>query len=273
MKVGPILCVMLCVAVQSFAGSDRVFAPGPVNLPASRYSWYCQNTAEDWNAFNASSSFFSEEADDIPAEFNGTTLTEVTFYVAEWGAGWVNPTSITVNFYNAACPPGQTADISIEVPYYMCTASEVYAGSWYVYSVIIPLDRVVTIGPTTSIGGVVNQDWGLNAPYCGLVFSDPVQGCEGYWAGDYWGYPRWSPFSSYLGMERDLAYCLGGGGIGHDVPGACCFADGHCESVYSSQCYDDGGEYQGDGVPCNPNPCEPSPAKNTTWGKIKSDYR
>lgn len=273
MKVGSLTCVMLCVAVQALAESGWVSAPGPVNLPATREAWYCQTTAAGWDAFNASSGFSSECADDIPTQYSGTTVTEVTFYVAEWGGSWADPTSITVNFYNTVCPPGQVSDISIVVPYSCCTATLIYNGSWYVYSVLIPLGQVVTLGSTTSIGGVVNQDWGQGAPYCGLVLCDAVQGCEGFWAGDYWGYPRWSPLSDYWGYGLDLAYCLGGGGIGHDIPGACCFADGHCESLYGYQCYDQGGEYQGDGSGCNPNPCEPSPAKITTWGHIRGDYR
>jgi len=32
-----------------------------------------------------------------------------------------------------------------------------------------------------------------------------------YWSGDYWGFPRWSPFSAYFGYQGDMAYCLGAG--------------------------------------------------------------
>jgi len=273
MKFGAITLVLLLTAVRAFAGSDRVSAPGPVDLPGSRDAFYCQTTSESWNAFNASSGFQSEEADDIPASYVGYTVGEVTIYVAEWAAGWQDPTSITVNFYNAACPPNMTADYSMVVPYQSCTASLVYSGSWYVYSVLVPLPEWVTIGTSTSVGAVVNQDWGQNPPYCGLVLCDTVAGCGGYWAGDFWGYPRWTPFSDYFGYSLDLAYCIGFSGIGHDEHCACCFADGHCEMRYQGDCEQDGGQYQGDLVYCDPNPCIPTAAKSTTWGKIRSDYR
>ncbi len=42
--------------------------------------------------------------------------------------------------------------------------------------------------------------------------------------------------------------------------GACCFANGLCEQLRSDQCFAAGGDFQGDGVPCDPNPCsEPAP--------------
>jgi hypothetical protein len=273
MKGCAITIVMLLVAIPVLAGDGWVSAPGPASLPSSRYDWYCQTTTSSWNAFNASSAFGSEMADDVPVQYAGYAVTEVTFYVAQWGYEWSNPTSITVNFYNTACPPGATADVSFEVPWSSCTVSVVYSGDWEVRSVFIPLPGQVEIGQATSIGGVVNQNWGQVAPYCGLVLCDTVTGCEGYWAGDYWGYPRWTPYSYYFGYGMDLAYCLGGGGIGHDEIGACCFADGHCETTYESTCDYESGEYQGNGTHCDPNPCEPSPAKTTTWGQIKGDYR
>ncbi len=78
---------------------------------------------------------------------------------------------------------------------------------------LIPLGGVYTLGSTSSVGGVVDQNWGQNPPYCGLVFCDAIAGCEGYWAGDYWGFPRWSPFSAYFGYGLDLGYCLGSGPV------------------------------------------------------------
>ena len=273
MKIGAIALLLLSIASGAFAGSDWISAPGPVDLPEARDSFYCQTTSTDWNAFNASSGFSSEMADDIPATYAGQSVSEVTFYVAQWYGGWTPFTSITVNFYDASCPPNQTADYSFEVPYGECTVEQVYAGSWYVYSVFIYLPSVITIGTTTSIGGVVNQDWGQNPPYCGLVTCDQVAGCGGYWAAEYWGYPRWSPFSDYLGYDMDVAYCLGYSGIPDDEYGACCFADGHCEVLNPSGCDYYGGQYQGNYTPCDPNPCVPSQTKSTTWGQIRGAYR
>jgi hypothetical protein len=273
MKIGALALLFLSIAVSAFAGADRVQAPGPVDLPGSRDAIYCQTTSTDWNALNASSGFNSELVDDIPDAYAGFPVSDVTFYVAEWSGGWTPFTSMTVNFYDASCPPNQTADFSFEVPYWMCTVEQVYAGDWFVYSVLVPLPTAITIETMTSIGGVVNQDWGQSQPFCGLVICDAVADCGGYWAGDFWGYPRWSPVSSLMGYDVDIAYCLGYTGIGGGTYGACCFADDHCEMRSGEGCGSDGGQFQGDGTSCDPNPCVPSPAKSTTWGQIRGTYR
>lgn len=44
------------------------------------------------------------------------------------------------------------------------------------------------------------------------------------------------------------------------VMGACCFQDGSCVMAQGEQdCIDQGGDYQGDGTFCDPNPCPPPP--------------
>jgi hypothetical protein len=215
MKLTAIVLMLLSIAVTAYAwDSQSVSAPGPVDLPEMREAIYCQSTASDWNANNASVGFGSEMADDIPVAYAGTDVNEVTLYVAQWGAAWSNPAGMIVNFYNGVCPPGMAADASFTVPWAQCTAQLVYNGGWVVYSVLIPLPQSYTVGATTSIGGIVDQGWGQNPPYCGLVFSGPISGCgQGYWDGDFWGFPRWSPFSNYFGYQLDMAYCIGGGPV------------------------------------------------------------
>jgi len=214
MKVALIALALLSIGASAYAwDSAYVFSPGDVNLPEVREAFYCQQPSTGWGAWNASSGFNSEEADDIPATYAGQGVTEVVLYVAEWGGGWTNPQGMIVNFYNQSCPPNQVADYSFSVPWAQCTASMVYNGSWYVYEVLIPLGGTVTLGSTTSLGGIVDQNWGQNAPYCGLTFCDTVAGCEMYWSGAYWGYPRWSPYSSYFGYPGDMAYCIGSGEV------------------------------------------------------------
>jgi hypothetical protein len=39
--------------------------------------------------------------------------------------------------------------------------------------------------------------------------------------------------------------------------GACCFADGSCQLLTAAECVAAGGQYFGDNVPCDPNPCVP----------------
>jgi hypothetical protein len=57
-------------------------------------------------------------------------------------------------------------------------------------------------------------------------------------------------------------------------PGACCTGVGdQCVIRTAAECQASGWDYQGDGVPCDPNPCNPTPTFETTWGQIKATYR
>ncbi len=75
------------------------------------------------------------------------------------------------------------------------------------------------------------------------------------------------------------SYTAGGGpwtldyNLGIPGPQACCFADGHCEMQLPNECRALGGAPQGPGESCDPNPCESTPTKSTTWGGIKGSYR
>jgi len=53
------------------------------------------------------------------------------------------------------------------------------------------------------------------------------------------------------------------------VEGACCLEDGSCRVTIPEDCP---GEYMGDGTVCDPNPCEPVPVTETSWGSIKNLY-
>jgi hypothetical protein len=54
------------------------------------------------------------------------------------------------------------------------------------------------------------------------------------------------------------------------VTGACCLSDGTCIITTSDQCQ---GQFMGEGVLCEPNPCPPVPVEATSWGTIKNSYR
>ena len=61
--------------------------------------------------------------------------------------------------------------------------------------------------------------------------------------------------------------------------GACCFAGGEYEVEGQHGCLVNGGEHQGDGTSCLPNPCgvssvpEQGRTRTATWGRIKDAYR
>ncbi|MDM7916099.1 MAG: hypothetical protein QUU85_12655 [Candidatus Eisenbacteria bacterium] len=271
----------LALAATAFAlpQSAAVFSDDAVNLPGVRDGLYEQLPGINWNAFNASSGFGSELADDIPADLEGRYVGAVVLYVAEWGSvPWRPFTSLTVNFYDQSCPPNQVATQSYSVPYDWLNATQVYAGDWNVYQCTAQLDSPYLLGSTTSMGAVVDQDWGENPPYCGLAVADVVYwGCESQWDGDYFGCPRWTPASYYFGEPVDLAYALDDGGVG-DISVVCCFPDGHCSVMAWFYCYDLGGEIH-NGESCDPNPCpppttsvpeEPQGVSHVSWGEVRA---
>jgi hypothetical protein len=54
---------------------------------------------------------------------------------------------------------------------------------------------------------------------------------------------------------------------------ACCFPDARCEYLLTSACMAAGGDPQGLGTGCEPNPCAPTPVHQTHWGSVRSLFR
>jgi len=54
---------------------------------------------------------------------------------------------------------------------------------------------------------------------------------------------------------------------------ACAYGQPTYSYLFQWQCETMGGQYQGDGTQCAPNPCHPTPVEKTTWGRIKAGYR
>jgi len=84
-------------------------------------------------------------------------------------------------------------------------------------------------------------------------------------------------------LSADECLALGGTFLGgectpdpceHPPTGACCLADHSCIVTTDADCTVQGGEYVGDGYPCEAGTCEPIiPTLETTWGAIKNNYR
>ncbi len=110
-------------------------------------------------------------------------------------------------------------------------------------------------------------------PQCGRVASASVIGCDTAFKSAYFSYPDWTPVIDVFGFSFDASQEFDNIGEIDWGPGACCFEDGQCASLLWSDCNMYGGHYQGNDVPCDPNPCVPSPTKSTTWGRVKGDYR
>lgn len=124
----------------------------------------------------------------------------------------------------------------------------------------------------TSYGGGVTQwFWRL---YSGLGISY----CEASWW-DTWNDPdtNWNAVSVAINLPCwagwDASLKVYAGCAPPPTTGACCLANyGGCVVTTRAECDAAGGTYQGDDVPCDPNPC-PTATRSTSWGAIKADYR
>ncbi len=113
-------------------------------------------------------------------------------------------------------------------------------------------------------------------PQVGRVASGVVVGCDSVFKSAYFSYPDWTPGIDVFGMAFDASQEFEDGGIPPPPErGACCIGDqGECRMAEGpGECDYLGGEWQGYDVSCNPNPCDVTAVKVSSWGQIKSLYR
>jgi hypothetical protein len=219
-----ILLLILTFAAATYATDPSYWQePGDEIATPTVEAFYCQEPTPLY-LVGASTGSNSELADDIPTEYAGQQIFQVTLYVSEWLAPWRDPQAVVVNFYNSACPPDLVPDLHYAIPW-----NEVEASLFYlqfprtVYEVLVTLPTPVTIQSPMSIGSYLVIDWGNVQPYTGLAMTpETVFGCgEAYW--DYFpDAPRWTAISVALGNNpADLAYCLTGGttSVSESTPG------------------------------------------------------
>ncbi len=192
-----------------------------VHLPGEpilglRTGFHCQPPTS-LAAANASTGYDTELADDIPDEFVGRFIHEITLWIVQWRADWQDPQGLILNFYFSQCPPGQESDLQYTFPW-LSLSPELYhyvpIGPITFYEVTAVLPEPVEITPQMSIGGIVVHDWGQEYPYVGLgvTIDNYISGCdEAYYDGGDFGYPRWTRISDVTGHHVDMAYCLAGG--------------------------------------------------------------
>lgn len=204
---------LLVLSGSAIAGEAPLFSPEfGIEDVRVRSAFYCQNP-EYIGVYNVSSGFSAEIADDIPSEFAGATVSEVTLWVGEWSAPWQDPTGVMVNFYDAQCPPAMDPTLSFMIPWSQWSTQLVYSGIAEVYRAEATLPEPVELEADMSIGAYVVITWGQNEPFAGLCSTAEwdISGCgEAYLDASWWGYARWSPTSLYTQIPRDFAYCLGG---------------------------------------------------------------
>lgn len=139
------------------------------------------------------------------------------------------------------------------------------------------------------------EDWPLPGTGNSLVWNDPQTDIlvEVYWfAGyDYYGIPALfgtAPHPQGGGWFADdsipaiLDEIVDYGALGFLMDGylpcpppvgACCLEDGSCVVTSESDCAGQGGGFEGIGVPCDPDPCQPITVEAMNWGRVKARYR
>ncbi len=169
-----------------------------------------------WTGVNASTGLNSEIADDVPVDFAGETVTQLTLWVAEWLAGWQDPDGIILNIYDGTCGPPASPVVQHVIPWGSLTATfDQAAGSMISYKVVIDLPVPLTIGLATTIGVSVDTPWGASPPYAGFLAANynAPEGCgEFYLDSPTVGAPRWTAGSAVHSFSADLSYCLTTGG-------------------------------------------------------------
>jgi len=203
-----VFTLLIGLALPALAG-PAVHVDSDLPLPPpTRFPLVCQEPMEI--GLRASSGTFSEVADDIPQDLVGLEFDTVVLYLAEWLAPWQDPDGITLNFYDALCPPAMDPVMTLYTPWSEIEA--VFQGatsSMIMYKVTLSLDSAIEILPAMSIGAQVETSWGTAMPSAGFLGSGWVNGCgELYWDDYYGGIPRWTPASQTAAGDIDLAYCL-----------------------------------------------------------------
>ncbi len=209
--------LLLINAAFALAEAPLIFgSKEPIGQAPTRDSFYCQPLNPYFNVHQASTGYSSEFADDIPLEFLGTAIQEVSLYVGEFYGDWIDPDGVVLNFYNSECMPSLDPDLSFYFPWADIEKEMVYDGSWRVYLVSLILPEQVVVQSEMSMGAYVDNSWGGDEPFCGVGvtdYNDVYGACDGAVDAVDWGYPRWTSSSHYTGMGLDLAFCLTSGSV------------------------------------------------------------
>ncbi len=202
-------------APLSYNGENRIpYTP-------TRDAFYCQEP--DYSMiYNMSSGFDAEIADDIPVEFVGEQVGEVTLWLGEWysvgGPQWTDPVGVRLNFYHQSCPPELDSYRTIEVLWGELEKTLVLDGTGStVYEIYVPVSPPLQVEEGMSLGTTALIDWGQQEPFTGICatpFYVSFGACVAYLDGENWGYHRWSAIDHYTGIPQDLAYCLSAGSVG-----------------------------------------------------------
>jgi hypothetical protein len=213
--------------------------------------------------------FESEIANDfVPTE---PTITHVTW----WGAfvditepcdPGIPTTGFNLRFFeDVNCAPGQVvADLSIS----NFSVEMVWCQQAFYPEYEYGADVNVAVVPGNRYWFCAQMQDHAYPPSWGRIEANGVTDCGGKFRSEYYGYPNWIGACDIIFQGCDFSQEFEG-----DHSEACCFPDAHCEYLLTSACTAAGGDPEGPGTSCDPNPCAPTPIQETHWGSVRSLFR
>jgi len=277
------LAFALCFIASLARASPVSYVPGtspPNVLPASRDVIWSE--PPDLNGLIGSSEQIL--AFGLETELANDFVPTASFVgVATWWGGfWNNSTpcqpgiptpGFNLRFYDdAGCVPGRIiADVSATTFTEESVGCQQGVFPMFKWSAEVCVD--VTAGSLYWFGAQMKDH--AFPPQAGRLASAGVVGCDTVFKSAYFGYPDWTPAIDVFGVAFDCSQEFTNGGCipPPEHPGACCLGNGECQVMWGYDCSAQNGQYQGDDVPCDPNPCPPTLTRSTTWGAIKGSYR
>ena len=163
MKKGIAALTFILLINTAFALAEVPLISGgraPMGTAPTRDAFYCQALNPAWNVHQASTGYGSEVADDIPLEYLGTMIHEVSLYVGEFYGDWIDPDGVVLNFYHSECLPALEPDQNFYFAWADIEKEIVYNGSWRVYLVTLVLPEPVMVLNEMSLGAYVDNSWG-----------------------------------------------------------------------------------------------------------------
>jgi hypothetical protein len=277
-----LLCLALCFVVgTAMATTPALFhaGSGPPNVvPSGRDA--CWSEPADLNGLIGSSEQILSQGleTELANDFVPTDdISRVTF----WGGFWNNSTpcasgittpGFNLKFYDdVGCVPGNLI-ANVVATSFIETSVGCQAAAYPMFKWDVDVNVSVTSGNLYWFGAQLRDH--LFPPQGGRLAAAVVTGCDAMFQSAYFGYPDWTPAIDVFGVAFDSSqeFACNCGIPPPDEPGACCIGS-DCRILWPGQCFDQGGQYQGDGSACNPNPCQEVPTKSTTWSRIKGSYR
>ncbi len=257
-----LIFVMLCPAV-GIAGpptlglAHRGSGPPAVML-GDRDGWWDEppdlNGSALMSEINAVYGTETEVANDFYSSAQTTILEAVWWGVYENGEGEPNVTAFNLRFYSDAggVPGSIVAEYLESTPTWTIDVGQGPEGARvYEYHASVSAD----IGVGSYWFSAQACDHAIPPSWFHLA-AGQVTGYQSTFRSEAYGYPDWIRIEDLIGVPFDASQRFY---TTPPVPGACCFADLHCESLMPVDCSQLGGAYQGPGSTCDPNPCPSLP--------------